>query len=92
MKVNKYQITPHKNCSLLVMQFGNSVDWISLKAGVQKEVAGILLGVHPSDLPGEPIGERYGTSFVPLMMDVEAPLPFAFRSMLTVDSSRSCEV
>jgi hypothetical protein len=91
MKINKYQITPHKNCSLLVMQYGNSSDWISLKAGVPKEVAGILLGVNPDSLPGKPTGQFGGVTCVPLQMDVEARLPFKFLDMLTVESARLVE-
>ena len=73
------------------MQFGNSQNWITLKAGVPKEVAGILLGANAESLPGKPTGQYGGDICVPLGLDVETPLPFKFFDLLTVESDRSFE-
>ena len=82
---------PHKDCNLLVKQ-GQSVDWIALKVSIPQEVSGILLGVNPDSAPGEPIANKHGVNFVPLIMDIEAPLPFRFKGVLTVESETMYEV
>jgi len=89
MKVNKYQITPHKNCDILVLKPGNLYEWVPLKAGIQKEVTGVLHGVNPESTPDKPTGQVGGFTCALLMLDLDAPLPFKFSSTLTVESFRS---